>query len=494
MKADEFTVHEAHFFSFSLFAGNTRASSAPQTIDELKENLQQPPGKRKKNFSQQQLDLEKRRRVSTGTLAATQQKKRQEASLFTSDILNMRPDAMVTAAKEVFNPANAAQIQREVRQAQLVTPMKPQSVDPEVLSKHIDVLEELNKKQGVVSYSSVHEAVLLCVLANAASISFMQALEKWRKGCAHAQTQMIKANAYVKSCNEGKQKLVDKEKKALANLDKEKKKNDKLTKENKSLKASAKKKGKKGTAAASEATAENANLGETNQLKVELAMAEEEVKRLKKDVSLKEEEVKQMEKRIGTHERVSDEQGSQLLEAKNKLLDTERNHQDTVKELSEPKSRIALGAASLNAGGSAPNPGASSPNEGMAALEKENARLKKENEALTKKLEEALAGNNAGGTAKDPHAGMRNADVNQAIEDYVKPCLCRKVIFLPTQQAEDEATAMVWEALKGPQKLETYHQLTKEDFCLYYGPKVRAFVNDRRGGLQADMKRGARGE
>ena len=99
-------------------------------------------------------------------------------------------------------------------------------------------------------------------------------------------------------------------------------------------------------------------------------------------------------------------------------------------------------------------------------------------------------------TKKDPCAGMRNADVNRAIEDFIKQCLSRKVIFLPTTQEEEEAVGMVWDALKEKEQLETFHQPTKEDFALCCGPEVRGVFDQKRtaSGLQANMKRAARGE
>ena len=82
----------------------------------------------------------------------------------------------------------------------------------------------------------------------------------------------------------------------------------------------------------------------------------------------------------------------------------------------------------------------------------------------------------------------------EAIEDFIKNFLSRKVIFLPTAQEEEEAVGMVWDALKEKQQLETFHQPTKEDFALYYGPEVRGHFNQKRSDLQANMKRAARGE
>ena len=89
---------------------------------------------------------------------------------------------------------------------------------------------------------------------------------------------------------------------------------------------------------------------------------------------------------------------------------------------------------------------------------------------------------------------MRNYDVNDAIGNHVKRFLSRSVVFMQTPQHEEDAINMVWEALKEPQQLETHHNLTKDEFALYYGPKLRDYVHQRRSDLQAAMKRAARGE
>ena len=100
--------------------------------------------------------MEKRIRVGTGALATIHRKQQEEASLFATNMFTRSGSTRKTvAAKEVFNDNSEASIQREIRVAQSVTPVKPDSVDPEVLKKHIDVITELNIKQEKVSYLSV---------------------------------------------------------------------------------------------------------------------------------------------------------------------------------------------------------------------------------------------------------------------------------------------------------------------------------------------------
>ena len=99
--------------------------------------------------------MEKRIRVGTGALATIHRKQQEEASLFATNMFTRSGSTRKIAAKEVFNDNSEASIQREIRVAQSVTPVKPDSVDPEVLKKHIDVITELNIKQEKVSYLSV---------------------------------------------------------------------------------------------------------------------------------------------------------------------------------------------------------------------------------------------------------------------------------------------------------------------------------------------------
>ena len=133
---------------------------ATPKLAQIKDNLQHPT-KRRNNFDKEQTDLEKRRRVGTGALATIHRKQQQEASLFTSDMFTRSGSTKkTTAAKEVFNDNSNSAIQRETRVAQSVAPVKPDSVDPEVLKKHIDVITELNIKQEKVSYLSVCGIVL----------------------------------------------------------------------------------------------------------------------------------------------------------------------------------------------------------------------------------------------------------------------------------------------------------------------------------------------
>ena len=129
---------------------------ATPKLAQIKDNLQHPT-KRRNNFEKEQSDLEKRRRLGgTGALATTHRKQQEEANLFASNMFTRSGSTKKTvAAKEVFNDNSAANIQREMRVAQSVTPVKPDSVDPEVLTKHIDVITELNIKQEKVSYLSV---------------------------------------------------------------------------------------------------------------------------------------------------------------------------------------------------------------------------------------------------------------------------------------------------------------------------------------------------
>ena len=128
---------------------------ATPKLAQIKDNLQHPT-KRRSDFEKEQTDLEKRRRVGTGALATMHRKQQEEASLFASNVFTRsRSTKKTVAAKEVFNDNSAANTQRETRVAQSVTPAKPDSVDPEVLTKHIDVITELNIKQEKVSYLSV---------------------------------------------------------------------------------------------------------------------------------------------------------------------------------------------------------------------------------------------------------------------------------------------------------------------------------------------------
>ena len=265
---------------------------------------------------------------------------------------------------------------------------------------------------------------------------------------------------------------MDAKKKAEANLTKERTKSKKLTQEITSLKKQLpknKKKKKSGTAQ----TEEQDDSAEIARLQGELDAAEEAVKRHTKDID-------ELEQRLQVLDGEMAKQASDL-------ADKDNNLKAAVSELSELKGRIQSGAVALAAG-------PSTPNQEMAALEKENAALKKENASLKKQLQEAAKGGKVNGNQKDPCAGKRNADVNKAIEDFIKHCLSRKVIFLPTTQEEEEAVGMVWDALKEKEQLETFHQLTKEDFALYYGPEVRGVFNQKRSDLQANMKRAARGE
>ena len=110
------------------------------------------PSKRKGDFDEHQLELEKRLRVGAGALAAMSRKKQQEASLFAADMFGSNENKRkLVAAKETFNDGSANNLQRAMRRAQSVTPTKPESVDPEVLNNHIASLEELHKKQHEVS-------------------------------------------------------------------------------------------------------------------------------------------------------------------------------------------------------------------------------------------------------------------------------------------------------------------------------------------------------
>ena len=243
--------------------------------------------------------------------------------------------------------------------------------------------------------------------------------------------QVKQADAYVRECNEGKQKLVDDKKKALAKLSKEKGKIEKLEKEVKSLKKSA---GKKKTGG-----------GQTDSDSAEIA-------RMKKDLEAATKENSGMKKQLET----------------------------ASKENSELKSRLAS------------NRRDSTPDEGMEELEEENDALKKENQELKKQLEEALASKGLAG--RDPYAGKRNRDVNAAVETFVRNILRRKVIFMPTQEDELEAMHMVWDALKVKESLEVYHKLTQDTFTQYHGPKVKEVLGQKRSDLQAAMKRSARGK
>ena len=65
---------------------------------------------------------------------------------------------------------------------------------------------------------------------------------------------------------------------------------------------------------------------------------------------------------------------------------------------------------------------------------------------------------------------------------------------MQTEDCEQEAFEMVWEALKVPQNLVTHHKLTKDKFADYYGPKIKECINQKRTDIQANMKRSARGK
>ena len=255
------------------------------------------------------------------------------------------------------------------------------------------------------------------------------------------------------------------EKKAKADLDKEKKKTAKLTKDNKALKAQVG--GKKKKTAAGQTVEDS---GEIARMKEELDKADQEVKRLTKDVSLKDRRLQDMEKQLQKKDRELEIQAG-------KAASKDQNLKDAVTELSELKSRIHTGAVTLNEV-------ATTPNEGMLALQKENEALKKENANLKNKMKDLAAGSKTNAAPKDPYAGMRNSDVNDAIGNHVKRFLSRSVVFMQTPEHEEDAINMVWEALKEPQQLETHHNLTKDEFALYYGPKLRDYVHQRRSDLQ----------
>ena len=128
---------------------------ATPKLAQIKDNLQHPT-KRRNNFDKEQSDLEKRKRIGAGALATMHRKQQEEASLFATNMFTRSGSTRKTvAAKEVFNDNSAANTQRETRVAQSVAPAKPDSVDPEVLTKHIDAMTELNVKQEKVSYLSV---------------------------------------------------------------------------------------------------------------------------------------------------------------------------------------------------------------------------------------------------------------------------------------------------------------------------------------------------
>ena len=102
--------------------------------------------------------------------------------------------------------------------------------------------------------------------------------------------------------------------------------------------------------------------------------------------------------------------------------------------------------------------------------------------------------NKSNGAKGDPHAGMRNSDVNKALKKYVNDYLSRSVVFIVTDQDKEAAIVMVWDQLKTKEQLEEYHKLSKEEFALYYGPKLKEFVHMKRSNMQASMKKAARGE
>ena len=290
--------------------------------------------------------------------------------------------------------------------------------------------------------------------------------------------KITEANKFIDDCNKGKQKLVDAKNSAEAKLKTEKDKVKKLRGEITALKKKIPK-GKKSKANAAEAEEDS---GEIAKLQDELEKADQEVKRLTKDVRDKELQVKDMEKRLKVQDRVAGVQAG-------KLLDAEKNLQSAVQELSELKSRIHMGLV-------APNAGSSAPDAEVVQLKQENTALQKENETLKRKLQEMSTTDKKsnGNKGVDPHAGKRNSDVNKALEKYVNDYLSRSVVFIATDQDEEAAIGMVWDALKTKEQLETYHKLSMEDFALYYGPKLKEFVQMKRSNLQASMKKAARGE
>ena len=104
-------------------------------------------------MAKQSLDVDKRRRVSPAVLAHIQREEEQEASLFCGEMFPARSknSKRRPAAKEVFNTNSVSQTQREIRKAQEITPTKPDSNDPAVLHRHIDLLSALTSKQAEVS-------------------------------------------------------------------------------------------------------------------------------------------------------------------------------------------------------------------------------------------------------------------------------------------------------------------------------------------------------
>ena len=150
------------FFLFLLYSGqtdDTKAVSTP-TTHEIRDKLTNP-SKRSGNFDEQSASLEKRLRLGTngtGALAAIRRKKQAEASLFTEDMFSNKVTRRTVAAKSTFNPQNAANIERQLRMAEVEVPEKPESDDPADLKAHIAVLEALTKKQKEVSIF-VHSAL-----------------------------------------------------------------------------------------------------------------------------------------------------------------------------------------------------------------------------------------------------------------------------------------------------------------------------------------------
>ena len=301
-----------------------------------------------------------------------------------------------------------------------------------------------------------------------------QALDTFKRAHAMAVNNLDKANDHVRAANEGKQKLVDNEKKAKSNLSAEKKKTAQLTKENTSLKRQLtkeknKNKGKKG------GSKDNSEEDEGQ----EVARMQDEIDGLQGELDKANNDIRDLRQKL---------QDNEVL-----LSSTQQNLEDTVSQLSELKSRNVV-LTGLETGQ------APTLDEEKQALQKEVSQLKQEvkdlkleNISLNKQLTEANSTRKKN-APKDQYADMRNEDVNKSIKSYIYDTLSRNVVFVQTEEMEINAHRKIWDALKTKLKLDTYHNLDFNKFSAYYGPAIKSFIGSKRTDLQAAMKRAARGK
>ena len=199
-----------------------------------------------------------------------------------------------------------------------------------------------------------------------------QALDAFKRAHAQAINNLNKANDHVRAANEGKQKLVDSEKKAKSNLSAEKKKTAQLSKEVKSLKGQLTKEKNKNNKCKKGGSKDDTEADEGQ----EVARMQEEIDGLQGELDKANGDIRDLRQKLQDNE--------------GKLASKQKNLEDTVAQLSVLKARNVLHGLEA---GEAPTL-----DEEKQALEQEVSELKKqvkelkvENISLNKQLNEATS-------------------------------------------------------------------------------------------------------